>query len=81
MKKQTGNTLIILVIIVLVALLGFWFFMKGSYKGLQQTPQKTEAPAVENKSDLDSASKDLDGTNLNQMDLELNLISSDSSSF
>lgn len=69
-------------IVVLLALLGFWFYMKGGYKAPGSTPQDSVmAPPVENKSDLDSASKDLDATDLNQMDTELEQISSDSSGF
>lgn len=82
MKKETGNTLLILVVVVLAALLGFWFYMNDGFKTLKSTPQEsTMAPPVENKSDLDSASKDMDETDLNQLNVELELISSDSSSF
>ncbi len=80
MKKQNGNTLIALILIVIVVLLAFWYFMKSGYKLPQQTAQNN-VPAVQNKSGLDAAAKDLDGTNLNQMNADLNQLSSDSASF
>lgn len=80
MKKETGNTLIALVLIIIVVVLAFWFFMKSGYKLPSQTAQNT-TPAIQDKSGLDSASKQLDGTDLNQMDSGLNQLSSDSASF
>lgn len=82
MKKQTGNVLVALILVVIVVLLAFWYFMKSGYTLPSQTAQNTvTTPVVQNKSDLDSASKQLDGTDLNQMDSGINQLGSDSASF
>lgn len=71
-----GNTLIWLVVIVIVVGLAFWYFMQNGYKFPQQTAQ-----GIMTTADLDTATRDLDGTNLNQMDTGISQISADSSSF
>lgn len=81
MKKQSGNVLVALILVAAVVVLALWFFMKSGYKLPSQTAQNNAAPAIQNKSGLDSASKQLDGTDLNQMDSGLNQLSSDSASF
>jgi hypothetical protein len=78
MKNQKGNTLLVLVVIVALVVFAFWWLMKSGYKFPGQTAM---APGIQNTSDLDSASKDLDGTNVNEMDPDMNQLSSDSSSF
>lgn len=78
MKKQQGNTLIWLVVVIIIVGLAVWYFTKSGYKLPNQT---SEAPKIMNVADLDSASKDLDNTNLNDMDSGINEVSQDSSSF
>ncbi len=78
MKKQQGNVGLVLIIIVVLAFLSFWWLMKNGYKFPQQT---ANVPGIQNTSDLDTASKDLDGTNLNDMDSGISQLNSDSSSF
>ena len=72
MKKNTA--LIILLIVAVV--LAFWWFVKSGYKFPQQT---AEAPAMENTNDLDTAAKELDGENVNQIDSELDQLNTESS--
>lgn len=75
MKKQQGNIVLILLAIAVFVFLGIWYFMKYGYNLPQQTA------GIQNTRDLDMASKDLDSTNLNEMDSGTSQISADSSSF
>lgn len=69
-----------LIIILGLLILAFLWFSQN--KGIQLGPtSQAPAPAFQSASDLDNASKELDSTNLNQMDSGINQISSDSSSF
>ena len=40
-------------------------------------PVTQSEPAIQNKADLDQASKELDATDTNQLDMELNLVGTD----
>lgn len=73
-QKSQGNTLVL--IIILLALLGVAAMMFSS-----KTPPATvqETPGIQNTSDLDAASKDLDGVNVDSVDSGLNEIQKDSS--
>lgn len=73
--------LIVLIIIIVLVVLAFWWLMKSGYKLPTQTAQNNSTPAIQSTSDLDAAGKELDGTNLNQMDAGINQTSSDSTSF
>ncbi len=77
MKKEQGKGLVLLIIIVLVVL-AFWWLVKSGYKLPGQTAR---GPAIKSTADLNAASKDLDNTNLNEMDAGINQLSADSSSF
>ncbi len=77
-KNQQGKGLLLILIIVVLVILGLWWLMKQGY--VPQAPIG-ENPAVQGVSDLDAASKDLDNTNLNQMDAGLNQLNSDAASF
>ncbi len=87
-KKQTQtdkNLLYAVVVLVLVVVL-FWALKVGekNYAPVQpNTPVKVEntQPVINNSSDLDSASKELDANDLNAIDTGLNAVNSDSSSF
>lgn len=93
-NNQKGFTaLLVFGVMVAVVLLGYLIMAK---KGLFQ-PKKEEVgygqykmqykeayegvPAINDKSDLDTASKSLDTTNTNQVDVEINQITSESSAF
>ena len=79
MKNERGNTVLVLIMIILLIVLAFWYFMKNGYK--VPNPIGKGTPTVQNASDLDTASAQLDNTDLNQMDPEMTQLSSDSSSF
>ncbi|HKC04724.1 MAG TPA: hypothetical protein VKC54_02540 [Patescibacteria group bacterium] len=74
MKNQKGNALIWLLVLAVIALVA-WYFMKNNYK------LPVVGPTVMTTKDFDVAVKDLDSTDLNQMDSGLNGVKSDSSSF
>lgn len=86
---QKGNALLIVLIIVIV-LIAAWYFLffnksglpSSIYQTIYPTGTATPGPAgYNNVKDLDNASAQLDGTNLNQMDPGLNQVAADSSSF
>ena len=77
MKKQQGNMLIWVIILIVIIVFALWYVMKYGYK----LPQQTAQGPVMTTSDLDAASRDLDRTNLNQMDSGISQVSADSSSF
>jgi hypothetical protein len=71
--QQSGNTFVL--IIILVALLGV-----GAMMFSKQTPVTVqETPGIMNTSDLDAASKELDSVNVDSVDTGLNEIQKDSS--
>lgn len=84
-KVKANNNLVYLVFGAIVLLLVF-VFMKGAkevgqdtYMPLPEVPKNTY-PAVQNTTDLDKAAKELDATDVNAMDKELNSLNSDASS-
>jgi hypothetical protein len=81
--NKSKNTLIILLVIVILGLLGYWYFTKGGAGIQTQLTQNgaTPTPAAENTTDLNSLNQELDNTNLNQIDTGLNQLSSESSGF
>ena len=82
MNKQKGNSLLIVIVVVALAVVAVVWFLKNNYKGLaERTPQETSAPAITNKAELNTASSDLDGTDVNSMDKELDQLNTDSLSF
>jgi len=74
--KQKGNIALTILIIAIIAF-ALWWFSKNGYK----LPQQTAETPIENTADLDEMAKELDTTDLNEMDSDLNQLSSDSSSF
>ncbi|HET7098996.1 MAG TPA: hypothetical protein VFI61_02070 [Patescibacteria group bacterium] len=76
MKKQNGNVALIVLIIILVAF-AFWWLMKAGY--LPYAPKQTTQPTVQNTQDLDTASKDLDGTDVNEVDVQLGQLNTEAS--
>ncbi|HKB88741.1 MAG TPA: hypothetical protein VKC53_03775 [Patescibacteria group bacterium] len=78
MKNQKGNVAVI--ILIVVVLLGLWWLIKSGYS-LPQAPKQTAMQSIDNSRDLDTASKSLDGTNLNDVDTGLSGLNSDTSGF
>ncbi len=77
MKTQEGKGLILILLIVLLVVFGLWWLMKQGY-----IPKQTAGvPGIQTASDLDAAAKDLDNTNMNQIDTGLNQLSSEASTF
>lgn len=80
---QKGNALLVVLIIVIV-LVAAWYFLFFNKSGAAIYPAGTASPSpagYNTVNDLDQASSQLDGTNLNQMDTGLNQVAADSSSF
>lgn len=80
MKKQNGNILLVLVLLLAIVAAGFWWFMKGDYKSKLNKVEPTPSP-ITTTSGLDSANKELDSTDLNKIDAELNVLGTESASF
>ena len=81
------NLMYALIILVLVMVL-LWALRTGARNyGTPQSPQSNQVmmdhgyPSIENSDDLNKASLELDNTDLNNIDKELNSLDSDSSSF
>lgn len=91
MKQSTAKRfsigLIPTTIILSVITLGFILLVSqnATPAGINQvtsTPtEESTMPAISNKAELDSAAKELDMTNLNSLDGELQMISKDTASF
>ncbi len=77
MKQQEGRGILALILIIVVVVAAFWWLNKSTLKA----PAETVENLIQNKTDLDTASKDLDNTDLTQMDSGLNQLGTDSSSF
>jgi|GEM_PF-5426953 len=77
-RYQKGNSFLVLIIIVVLIALAVWWAVKSGYKLPTQT---AEVNTIQDRSGLDAAGKQLDGTNLNQMDPGINQASADSTSF
>lgn len=85
-NSQKGNAILIVVVAILILAALWYFFVYNKSGNLYQNlyPTGTTQPspaALQNRNDLDSASAQLDGVNVNQMDSGINQVSADSSSF
>lgn len=84
-SKQRGISSAAVVVIITIVLVVVIVFLKqrGGMPGYstesQQNPQSTSD--VQNSNDLDSATADLDNTNPDEMDNDLNQLGSDASAF
>lgn len=76
---KKGNTIFVLLLVLGLLLFAFLWFEKGG--NLQKATTQENTPEISSASGLNSASKDLDGTDLNQMDSELKQLESDTSAF
>ncbi|MDO8486805.1 MAG: hypothetical protein Q7S45_00715 [Candidatus Curtissbacteria bacterium] len=83
--KQKGTSLILTTVIVgtiVILALALLLFLKG---GTTNTIQEAVTPPnqaeIQNSSDLDASASDLDITNIDSMDNDLNLIGQDASTF
>lgn len=84
MRRQESGQLLLLLAVILAALLGIFFYLqRGSRLGNPQTQNNSyQAPRVENSSDLDNASSQLDKTDIDSsIDQGLKQNDQDSSSF
>jgi predicted negative regulator of RcsB-dependent stress response len=84
MKNQKGNTMLIVLVIAAIVLVGGYLFYKGGTmpSGNQPSSQvQQQSNAIQNDSELMSASSDLDSTNVDSMDNQLNQNTTDASSF
>ena len=80
MKKQKGNTLLIVLILAAAVLIGgYVLYQRGAMPSANQPEQQSNA--IQNDSGLQSASNDLDSTNVDSMDTELNQTTQDASNF
>lgn len=77
---KKGNTIFALLafLIILIFVFLWWWSRKG---GNLTNQSVSRTPAFQSTSDLDSASKQLDSTDLNQMDADINRVASDASNF
>lgn len=74
--------LLVALVVVILAVAGYLMFVQKEnlFKNLdQQTSQNIGQ--INNNSDLDAVSKDLDSTDMSQLDSQLNQVSSDAASF
>ena len=76
--NQKGFAAILIIIIVLVIVAVVAIFLP-TQKGTQQTTQNV--PAIQSADDLNTVTSDLDNTDMNQFDEELNQLDADSSEF
>lgn len=71
--------MLVVVVIAIVALVGYSLFIKNGNLLTRQVNQNF--PAIQNGSDLDKTANDLDNTSTGQIDTELNQLNSDASTF
>ena len=84
MRSNQKGFVPVLVIIVVAVLAAAGYFMFVQKEKLFKSPNQEISQSVgqiDNNSGLDTASNDLDGTDMNQFDSQLDQISSDASSF
>ncbi len=75
--------MLIVLVIAVIVLVGGYLFYKGTMPSGNQPSQQAQqqSNAIQNDSGLMSASSDLDSTNVDSMDNELNQNTTDASSF
>ncbi len=82
-KKQKGFSLILAIaavaIVVVVAVVFFSTQKRGLPTGTQQTTQSV--PAIQDISGLNAVASELDSTNVDEIDTELNQLDTDASTF
>lgn len=76
---KKGNTMLVLLLVLGLLLFAFLWFEKGG--NFQKTATQESVPEITSASGLNSAGKELDSTDLNQMDSELKQLDSDTSTF
>jgi hypothetical protein len=83
MKNQKRNTMLIVLVIAAVVLVGGYLFYRGGTmpSGNQPSSQvQQQSNAIQNDSGLLSASDDLDSTNVDSIDSQLNQNTAEASS-
>ena len=81
-RNQRGSSLILAIVAVVIVVAAAVFFLtqKGSLPiGTQQTNQNV--PVIQDANGLNTISSELDNTDLNAVDKELNQLDSDASTF
>ena len=84
MKNQKGNTMLIVLVIAVIVLIGGYLFYKGGTMSSNNQPSQQvqqQSNVIQNDSELMSASGDLDNTNVDSMDSQLNQNTTEASSF
>ena len=81
-KQQKGNSKVALITIavVVLAVVGFVVLRKNTTPSYIPTAQQNQETSIQNDSDLQSTSNDLDNTDIDSMDIELNQNDIDASS-
>lgn len=67
----------VIILVIAIIIFGLWWLMQKGYKLPYLPKQEANVPAIENRSDLNAAQKELDAENLDQIDSGLNEINSD----
>lgn len=80
-QKGLSSTLLIIAVVVVIVVAGMIFFKKLNDTGPNQQIPQSRQSSMQNSNDLNAASADLDKTDLNSLDNELNLVDSDASTF
>ncbi len=78
-QNKNGNSILLIAILALIVLVAVGLLLSSQNQTIPQ--QTASVPAIQNTSDLDRASKDLDNANLNQIDTTQSQINADSSNF
>lgn len=67
----------VIILVIAAIVFGLWWLMQKGYRLPYPPKQEASVPAIENRNDLDTAGKELDAENLDQIDSALNEINSD----
>ncbi len=76
--KNTDQNVLALAAITLMVVIGLYVLLMKTKTNTINQQVVVQAPAIENKSGLDSVSKELDGQSLTNIDTELTKLNSDS---
>lgn len=79
--KGLSVTLLIIAVVAVIAAAGIIFLKKQSNTGLNQQTSKNGQSAIQNSTDLNAASTDLDNTDVDSLDNVLRQVASDSATF
>lgn len=77
MLSQKGNTTIVLSIVLIALTAVAWLMLSTRANIGPVAPPSVLSPPIETRSDLDKASRDLDGVNVDSLDHNLNQVLQD----